>query len=204
MTPDIYTNLRFLNATNLSLNTNDVGSYQMTWNFPTNSPLLGPQSYSQPYLLQFLRGAGDEDDAGNANIMIETFPIAFLYGGSAPNSAHYLQITLTSPGPTFLFAVGVVTTADWPQSVELSSLVNWLVPPTSPGQVVNLGPLAVPGTNAGSPNMAIAFVDLSQIFPQDASTFQNAIQGNTLTTQQVESLWTQVSNYSQIVPSSSS
>lgn len=202
MTPDVYTNLRFLNATNFSLDTNDVNNYQTIWNFPTTSPLLNPKSYSPPYLLQFLRGVGDEDDAGNANILIETFPIAFLYGGSTGDSAHYLQITLTSPGPTFSFAVGVVTTADWPQSVELSSLINWLVPPTSPGQVVSLGPLAVPGINAGSPNMAIAFVDLNQIYPQDASTIQNAIQGNTLTTQQVEDLWTKVSNYTQIVPSS--
>lgn len=203
MTPDVFTNLRILNCTNFPLDTSDVGSYQMQSWFPSTSPLVTPQSYSPPYLLQFLRGEGDEDDAGNINFLIDTFVVAFLYAGSAGNSAHYMQVTFTSPGASFPLAIGLITTADWPQSSEFSSLINWSLPPVSPGQVINLGALAVPGTNQGNPNMALAIVDLSQIYSQaEVSTIQNAIQGNTLTTPQLEDLWSKVSSYTQIVQSS--
>jgi hypothetical protein len=198
MTPNVYTNLRILNCTSFPLETSDVSFYQMNSTLPTTSPLLGPKSYSTTYLLQFTQGVGDETDSGNVNFMIETDSIAVLYAGSTEESGHYMQVTLKTPGASFPLAFGLVTTADWPQSSELSSLVSWYVPPVG----VNLGDLAVPGIDIG-PNKALAIVDLSQIYPQaDVNTIQSAIQGNTLATQQVEDLWTKVSNYTQIVPSS--
>lgn len=202
MTPDVYTNLRVLNATNFPLEPTNIGSYQMQSWFPGLSLLAGPQSYSPPYFLQFQRGGGDEDDAGQINMNINSQTIVFLYAGSTPESGHYMQVTLTSPGTSLPLVVGLATGSDWPLSSELSSFVSWYVPPPLPGQVVGLGNLAIPGIDQG-PNKAIAIVDLSQIYSQaDADTVQNAIAGNTLTSQQAEDLWAQVSNYTHIVESS--
>lgn len=203
MTPDVYTNLRILNCTDFTFETS-FGSYQMQSWFPNAPSQMGPKSYWPPYLLQFQRGGGDENDAGYTNFNLQTFLPVFLYAGSTTDSAHYMQVTLSSPGATLPLAVGLVTTADWPQSSELSSLVSWSLPPTSPDQVVaNLGALAVPNTELGYPSKALAIVDLSQIYSQaEVATIQSAIQGNSLTPQQMEDLWTRVSSYTQIVPSS--
>ncbi len=199
MTPDVYTNLRILNCTSFALESSNLNSYQMAAWFPDLSPLVSPQSYSAQFFLQFLRGVGDEDDAGNLNMNIDSNTMVLMYAGSASDSGHYMQVTLTPPGASLPFVVGLVTTSDWPQSPELSSNVSWYQPT---GQVVSLGNLAVPGIDQG-PDKAIAIVDLSQICSQaDASAFQSAIADNALTSQQAEELCTKVSNYTHFVSSS--
>lgn len=212
MTPDAYANLRILNCTNLTLGCSNVGSYQMSSWFPVPpsqpAPLVQPQSSSQQYLLQFLRGAGDNDDAGNLNINLGAGSppntIVFLYGGSASNSAHYLQVTMASeiippssaspggpaPGP---FVIGLIPNGDWDTTSSSGwSTVNWY--PVS-GQTIGLGDLGVAGSGQIVPKV-IAIVDLGQLYlPSNATTIAKAISANALESSQAQDLWVQVSAY---------
>lgn len=201
MNPGLFTNLQIINCTNTPLATSGVSSYQMSSWFPGNNPLLNARTYSQnpsSYLLQFLSGDDEGDDAGNITMVWGAYNF-LLYGGSNA-SGHYIQLRDISPSDTFV--IGVVATGSWPTSAESASSITWS---SSNVSSVDFGSLTVPGTT----QQALAIVDLSQIYPLaplgDVPSYQQiqqAIQSNQLSAQQAEDLWLQVSAYTQIMPPS--
>lgn len=191
MIPDAFTNLQVINCTNQQLLTTGISSYQMASWFPPFE--VNAQSYSPTsYLLQFSRGTGDEDDAGN--LTMNFGPTNFLvYGGSTSASGHYIDLRDFSPSPPWAFVLGLVTNGSWPTTSESAINIGWF-----PFSYLNLGPLAAPDSTDFA-NKALAIVDLSQIYSSTLATqVQQEIVANTLTPQQTEDLWGLVSINTQI------
>jgi hypothetical protein len=194
MTPDAYSNLQILNATNADLFSGGGGSnqgffnaYQMnSWfGFPiAPSPVVASRAAAS-YTLQFLRGVGDEDDA--ADMQLNAGPsntgdanVVWIQARSASNSAHYIQAVVQSAtaggGP---YVVGYVVNGTWPTQDDSS--IAW----AGPGNTLQLG----------APNAAqcLAVIDLAALFGQPlAGNLAKSISAGQLSPADAYSIWTEV------------
>lgn len=206
MTPDAGTNLQIVNCTNTPLTFSTIPAYQMaSWPGP-DFPAVPAGSSAGTTLLQFERGEGDENDAGQLTISWGSNLSALLYGGSTNTSGHYIQLR-NLPSSTSC-VIALVVDGMWPASWTGASSIQWFSLNPGPGSI-DLGPLAAnPLANPAVPfqQKAIAIVDLSQIYPETAtgnvpsySSVQAAIQSRTLTLPQQVDLWAEVAAYTRTV-----
>ncbi|OAS12360.1 hypothetical protein [Methylobacterium platani] len=196
MTPDAWTNLQIVNCTSFPLISGagkgggGIGffnAYQMNSWF--NAPNAAPNPIvasraTASYMLQFLRGVGDEDDGADIQLNLGTATsgassVVWLQARSAQNSAHYLQAQLQQPtvsgaGP---FAVAVTQQGTWPLD-EPGTGLTWYAG-------TQLAPLGAPDAD-----QCLAIVDLGAIVSQDvAQALVQMMVAGTLSADDAESLW---------------
>ncbi|WP_342151574.1 hypothetical protein [Methylorubrum sp. SB2] len=172
MTPDVSTNLQIVNVTNAALFSGNGGSnegknnqYQMNSWFPGGTGTIADVQGSASYMLQFLRGVGDEDDG--ADLQINVGPnndgpsnVVWLQARSADNSAHYMQALVQTPsvpgsGP---FAIAINENGTWPTRQAQEVQLKWYCG----RQTVPFGPFT-----GGAQSLAV--IDLQAVFGAEAA-----------------------------------
>lgn len=199
MTPDVYTQLEIVDATasNLVVSSNPpanvpaFNSYQMAAWFPPGAPSpVAASSKTATYMIQFFRGGGDEDDAADLVVSLgQTGPNLFhLYAGSTPTSAHYLEVIPLAQASSQV-VIGVSPAQFFEQSSPSS--ISW--------SLINAGQPNVPlSLNPPSPSspQALVVADLSLLFDAaTAASFISAIGTGSLTTEDLQNLYAQVTGY---------
>jgi hypothetical protein len=196
MTPDVYTQLEIVNATGSDLvvsqnppaNVPAFNAYQMaSWlTFPNAPSPIVASSKTAAYSIQFLRGGGDEDDAADLVASLgQAGPNLFhLYAGSTPSSAHYLQAIPLAPGSSQV-VIGVSPAQFFEQSAPSS--ISW--------SLINGGQPNVPLSLNSSPQ-ALVVADLSLLLDAGtAASFISAIRTGSLTAEDLQNLYAQVTGY---------
>ena len=171
MTPASFTNLQIVNATArpLVLGNNPpqgvpaFNAYQMAawFNFPGAPPSpLVPARASISYTIQALQGVGDEDDAANLLVNLNdpsnaSANVFYLYAGSFPDSAHYVQAVPLAPASS-LVVVGASVAGQL--QTATASTVQWFatfagLPPIFLGVMPNAA-------------QALVVADLAVLFPK--------------------------------------
>lgn len=199
MTPDVYTQLEIVNATSSDLvvspnppaNVPAFHSYQMaTWFTPSAPSPIAASSKTATYTIQFSRGGGDEDDAADLVVSLgQTGPNLFhLYAGSSPNSAHYLEVIPLAPKSSQV-VIGVSPAQFFEQSVPSS--IRWsLINTGQPTVPLSLNPPSQPSPQA------LVVADLGLLFDAaTAANFISAISTGSLTTEDLQNLYAQVTGY---------
>lgn len=195
MTPDVYANLTILNVTPVDLTAGNGGDnagffheYQMcAWfgapDASAPSP-VAPARGQATYLLQFLRGVGDEDDAANMQINAGTENIGaenvvWLQARSADNSAHYIQAVVqhgnAHGGP---YVIAFTPSGAWPSSISGVGQLQW----AGPGNTITTG---TPCTD-----QTLAVIDLAALFPATvAAAYAQTISAGQLSVTDAEVIW---------------
>jgi hypothetical protein len=169
MTPDSWTDLQIVNATEVALfsgtgGEGHFGAYQMAeWFGHPSAPVpVVPARAAKSYRLQFKKGVGDQDDSADMQLNIgpsnqRASNVAWLQGRTNDRSVHRLDVQIQrrpamSYGP---FAVAINDKGVWPARDPMA--LRWYC-----------GEVTVP---MGSPNaqQCLAIVDLQALFGTEAA-----------------------------------
>lgn len=198
MTPDAWSNLQFINCTEFDLQSGAGGSnegffnqYQMSswFGFPTAPNPVVAAGSTNTYMLQFLRGVGDQDDAADIQINLgngnnAAANVVWLQARSNTNSSHYFQAKVQGPsqaghGP---FVIAVTPRGPWP--THDASTLTWY----ASGQTAPMG--------APDDTQCLAIVDLGLFFPPDLNQqFCNLMRAGSLSSNDSGEIWYQVQHY---------
>lgn len=207
MTPDVYSNMTIMNVTPVDITAGQGGDnagmfheYQMySWFGPPGCAAPAPVAKSRSqatYLMQFLRGVGDQDDGGDMqlnagadNVAAEN--VVWIQGRTARNSAHWIQAVVQSGrahgGP---YVIAFTETGDWPASMDDVGSLTW----AGPGNTVTTG---TPNTD-----QTLAVIDLGALFPSRAAqALAGVISAGKLSKTDAKSIWYAVMRFMRRIPS---
>ncbi|MBB5752870.1 hypothetical protein [Prosthecomicrobium pneumaticum] len=174
MTPDIFTDLHFVNATRHALypghgdsNEGFCHTYQMWWWFGSyrdnqefDTPIVD-RARAKTFRLQLNRGVGDQDDGADMQVNVGddntgTCNVVFVKGRSDNRSGHHLMADVQKPalpgqGP---FVIAFNEHGRWP--TDGSASLRWLAPATH---------LEIPMCEA---DQSMAIIDLGLFLPSSS------------------------------------